>query len=144
VELAIPRRAKAPEVQTFSRLPSGPGSGQILALVILYELQAIARFPRVQDFVSSCRLVKCAQESGGKRLGTSGKTIGTVPPRWALAAAAVLFLRQRQPGRADFTKLACKHGTATAVTVRAHKLGRAVDSRLTREHAVDLTRSVTA
>jgi transposase len=70
VELSIPRSAKAHDVQTFARLQSVPGIGQILALVIVYEVQAIARFPRVQDFVSYCRVVKCAKESGGKRLGS--------------------------------------------------------------------------
>jgi transposase len=79
VELYLPRTAKAHDVQTFARLQSVPGIGQILALVILYEIQDSARFPRVQDFVSSCRLVKCAKESGGKRLGTSGKKIGNRP-----------------------------------------------------------------
>ena len=71
MERYITRTAKAHEGQTFSRLQSVPGIGQILALVILYEMQDIARFPRVQDFVSYCRLVKCAKESNGKRLGTS-------------------------------------------------------------------------
>jgi len=126
VELYITRTAKAHDVQTFSRLQSVPGIGQILALVILYELQDSARFPRGQDFVSYCRLVKCAKESGGKRLGTSGKKIGTVHLRWAFAEAAVLFLRHTQPGKAYFTKLAHNHGKATALTVLAHKLARAV------------------
>ena len=70
----------------------------------LYEIQDIARFPRVQDFVSYCRLVKCAKESNGKRLGTAGKKIGNVHLRWAFAEAAVLFLRQNQPGKEYFTK----------------------------------------
>src|SRR2546429_1233697 len=49
VELYITRTAKAHDVQTFSRLQSVPGIGQILALVLLYEIQDITRFPRVQD-----------------------------------------------------------------------------------------------
>ena len=138
------RRAKAHDVRTFSRLHSVPGSGQLLALVMLYESQDSARFPRVPDFVSSCRLVKWAKASKGKRLGTAGKTIGNVPLRWAFAAAAVLFLRHHQPGTAYCTQLAPKPGKAKALPVLAHKLGRAVYSRLTREQAVDLTRFVTA
>jgi transposase len=126
VELSITRRAKAQDGQTFARLQSVPGIGQILALVILDELQDIPRFPRVQDFVSYCRLVNCAQESGGKRLGTSGKKIGNVHLRWAFAQAAVLFLRHNHPGNDDFTNLAHKHGKAKALTVLAHQLGRAV------------------
>ena len=143
-ELSMPRTAKAHDVQTFARLQSVPGSGQILALVMLSEIQNSARFPRVQDFASYCRLVKCAKESGGKRLGTSGKKIGTGPLRWAFAAAAVLFLRHHQPGKAYFTTWAHKPGTATALTVLAHKLGRAVYYLLTREHALDLKRFVSA
>lgn len=144
VELYITRSAKTHDVQTFARLQSVPGIGHILALVIWYEIQDIARFPRVQDFVSYCRLVKCAKESNGKRLGTSGKKIGTAHLRWAFAEAAVLFLRQSQPGKAYFTKLEPKHGKAKALTVLAHKLGRAGYFMRTREQAFALNRFVTA
>ncbi len=144
VELYITRTAKAHDVQTFSRLQSVPGIGQILALVILSEMQDSARFPRVQDFVSYCRLVQCAKESGGKRLGTSGKKIGHVPRRWAFAEAAVLCLRHNQPGKEYFTQLAQKHGNATALTVLAHKVGRAVYYRRSREQAFALHRFVSA
>lgn len=126
VELSITRSAKAPEGPTFTRLHSVPGIGQILALVSLSEIQDISRFPRVQDFVSSCRVVKCAKESTGNRLGTSGKKIGNVPLRWAFAEAAILFLRQNQLGKAYFAKLEHPHGKAKALTVLGHKLARAV------------------
>ncbi len=89
-------------------------------------------------------MVKCAKESGGKRLGTSGKKIGNVHLRWAFAEAAVLFLRQNQPGKEYFAKLERKHGKGKAPTVLAHKLARAVYSMLTRAQAFDLTRFVTA
>jgi transposase len=144
VDLYITRTAKTHDVQTCARLQSVPGIGQILALVLLYESQDIARFPRVQDFVSYCRLVKCAKESGGKRLGTSGKKIGNVPLRWAFAEAAVLFLRQNQPGKDYFTQLERKHGKGKALTVLAHKLARAVYYMRTRAQAFDLQRFVTA
>lgn len=78
-ELSSPRTAKTHEVQTCARRQSVPGSGQILAVVLLYEIQDSARFPRVQDFVSDCRWVQCAKASGGKRLGTAGKKIGNGP-----------------------------------------------------------------
>jgi transposase len=143
-ELYITRTAKAHDVQTFARLQSVPGIGEILALVLLSEIQDSARFPRGQDFVSYCRVVKCAKESNGKRLGTSGTKIGNVPLRWAFAAAAVLFLRHNQPGKAYFTKLEHKQGKATALTVLAHKLARAVYYLLAREQAFDLKRFVTA
>lgn len=62
-------------------------------------MQNIARFPRVQDFVSYCRLVKCAKESAGKKYGTSGKKIGNAYLKWAFSEAAVLFLRQNPEGQ---------------------------------------------
>ena len=144
VALYLTRSAKAHDVQTFARLQSVPGSGQILALVLLYEIQDIQRFPRVQAFVSYCRLVKCAKASNGKRVGTSGKKSGNGPLRWAFAEAAVLCLRQSQPGKEYFAKLERQHGQATALTVLAHKLARAVYYLLMREQAFDLTRFVTA
>jgi transposase len=67
LELSLVNTAKAHHAQIFSRLRSIPGVGKILALVLLYEIHDINRFPRVQEFVSYCRLVKCAKESAGKR-----------------------------------------------------------------------------
>jgi len=144
VELSLTRTAKGHDGPPFPRRQSVPGIGPILALVILYESQDLARFPRVQDFVSYCRLVKCAKASNGKRLGTSGKKIGNVHLRWAFAEAAILFLGQNQLGKAYFTKPEHKHGKAKALTVLAHKLARAVYSMLAREQAFDLQRFVPA
>ena len=138
------RAAKAHNVNTFYRLRSVPGIGKILALVLLYEIHDIARFPRVQDFVSYCRLVKCAQESAGKRSGTSGKKIGNPHLKWAFSEAAVLFLRLNRPGQQYFAKLERKHGKGKALTVLAHKLARAVYYMLTRERAFDMKRFLTA
>jgi transposase len=67
LEPDLVQTATAHDAQTFYRLCSIPGVGKILALVRLYEIHDIRRFPRVQAFVSSCRLVKCAKESAGKR-----------------------------------------------------------------------------
>jgi transposase len=67
LESPIVRTAQQHDANTFYRLRSIPGVGQILALVMRYAIHAIQRFPRVQDCVSSCRLVTCAKESAGKR-----------------------------------------------------------------------------
>jgi len=144
VELYITRTAKGHDPQSFARLQSVPGIGQILALVILYEIQDITRFPRVQDFLSYGRLVKCAKESAGKRYGLSGKKIGNPQLKWAFSEAATLFLRQSQPGKAYFAKLERKHGKGKALTVLAQKLARAVYFMLSRHQAFDLTRLVSA
>jgi transposase len=99
LELYIVRTAKEHDVNTFYRLRSVPGIGKILALVILYEIHDIGRFPRVQDFVSYCRLVKCAKISAGKRRGTSGKKIGNAHLKWAFSQVAVMFLRNNPDGQ---------------------------------------------
>lgn len=144
VERSRTRSAKAHDVQTFARLQSVPGIGQMLALVIRYEIPDMQRFPRVHEFVSYCRRVKGAKDSGGKRRGTSGKQIGTVHLRWAVAAAAVLFLRQSQPGQASVAKLEHPQGKAPALTVLAHKRGRAGYDLRTREQVFALKRFVPA
>ena len=118
--------AKAHDADSYFRIRSIPGIGRILGLVILYEIHDISRFPRVQDFVSYCRLVKSAKESAGKRMGTSGKKIGNVHLKWAFSEAAVLFLRRNPNARSYRDKLARKHGKAKSLTILAHKLARAI------------------
>jgi transposase len=126
VELTIVQTAKQHDAHTLYRLQSVPGIGKILSLVLLYEIHDISRFPRVQDFVSYCRLVKCARESAGKRSGTSGAKIGNAYLKWAFSEAAVLFLRNNPVGQKYLTRLEKKHGKGKAFTVLAHKLARAV------------------
>jgi len=138
LELDLVQTAKAHDAQTFYRLRSIPGVGKILALVLLYEIHDIRRFPRVQEFVSYCRLVKCAKESAGKRYGSSGKKIGNAYLKWAFSEAAVLFLRNNPAGQKYLTRLARKHGKGKALTILAHKLARAVYYMLKRDTAFDL------
>jgi transposase len=99
LELAIVKTAKQHDANTLYLLQTVPGLGKILSLVLLYEMHDIARFPRVQDFVSYCRLVKCAKASAGKRYGTSGTKIGNASLTWAFSEAAVLFLRNNPAGQ---------------------------------------------
>ena len=104
-----------------------------MSLVLLYEMHDITRFPRVQDCVSSCRWVKCAKESAGKRSGTSGKKIGHAYLTWAFSEAAVLFLHNNPQGQKFLARLEKKHGQGKALTIVAHKLARAVYYMLTRD-----------
>jgi transposase len=98
-----------------------PGIGKILSLVLLYERHQIDRFPKVQDFVSYCRLVKGAQESASKRWGTSGKKIGNAHLTWAFSEAAALCLRHNEPGQKYLARLEKKHDKGKALTILAHK-----------------------
>ena len=140
LELYLLRTAKLHDAHAFYRLRSVPGIGKILALVLLYEIHDINRFPTVQDFVSYSRLVKCAKESAGKRQGTSGKKIGNVHLKWAFSEASVLFLRANPKGQRFVEKLSSKHGKAKALSILAHKLGRAVYYMLSRKQAFDMNK----
>src|ERR671918_392649 len=132
VELSILTTAKQHDANTLYLLRAVPGIGEILSLVLLYEIHDLQRFPRVQDFVSYCRLVKCAKESAGKRYGTSGAKRGNAYLKWAFSEAAILFLRNNPAGQKYLTRLEKKHGKGKALTVLAHKLTRAVYDMLKR------------
>jgi transposase len=125
VERSILKATKPHNANTRYLLRTVPGIGELLSLVLLYEIHDVQRFPRGQEFVSSCRLVKCAKESAGKRYGTSGTKLGNADLTWAFAEAAVLFLRANPAGQKYLGRLAQKHGQGKALTVLAHKLARA-------------------
>jgi transposase len=126
LERYLAQTAHGHDPVSLALLRTIPGVGNILALVMLYEIEQIARFPRVQAFVSSCRLVKSAKESHGKRYGTSGKKIGNAHLPWAFSEAAVLFLKTNEPAQTYLAKLATRHGKGKALSILAHNLGRAV------------------
>ena len=126
LERFIVNQVKEHDYDLYRRLRTIPGVGKILALTILYEVHDIARFPRVQEFASYSRLVKCAKESAGKRLGSSGKKIGNVHLKWAFSEAAICFLRGNAQGQKYLQRMSRKHGKGKALSILAHKLGRAV------------------
>jgi transposase len=143
-ELPIVKAARPHDAHTLYLLQTVPGIGKILRLVLRYAIHAIQRFPRGQDFVSYCRLVKCAKESAGKRYGTAGTNIGNAYLTWAFSEAAVLFLRDHPAGQKSLTRLEKKHGQGTALTLRAQKLGRAVYYMFKRHKAFDMDKLLQA
>jgi transposase len=132
LELTIVREAKRHDADAFHRLRSVPGIGKVLALTILYEIHDITRFDRVQTFASYARLVKGQKQSAGKPLGPSGAKMGNVHLKWAFSEAAVLFLRHTKDGKKLLAGIAKKHGKGKALSILAHKIGRAVFYMLSR------------
>ena len=126
LERSIMKLAIHHDPVSYALLQSVYGIGIIGSLTILYEIEDISRFPRVQDFVSYARLVKCDRTSAGKSYGTSGAKIGNAHLKWAFSEAAVLFLRGNEPGKKYYERLIKKHGKGKALSILAHKLGRAV------------------
>lgn len=109
----------------YSLLKTIPGVGRILGLTILYEIENIERFPKVQNFVSYCRLVKCPRESSGKRMGSKNSKIGNANLKWAFSDAACLFIRDNDMSKQYHQKLVNKYGRGKALSIIAHKLARA-------------------
>lgn len=90
--------------------------------------------------LTSARLVKCAKESAGKKSGYSGKKIGNAYLKWAFSEAAVLFLRGNPDAQKAIARLASKHGKGKALSILAHRLGRAVYVMLTKRQPFDKAR----
>lgn len=137
LEFHLGKAAKQHDAHTIYLLQTVPGIGKILRLVLLDEIHAIARFPSVHDLVSSCRLVKGAKASAGKRSGTSGTKIGHADLTWAFSEAAVLFLRAHPAGQKYLARLEKKHGTGQALTILAHQLARAGSDMVKRRVVFD-------
>jgi hypothetical protein len=120
--------ATHPDAHPRSLWQTVPGIGQLLRLVLLYDMHALARFPPGQDVGSSCRLVTCAKAAAGTRVGTSGKNIGHAHRQWAFAEAATLCLRHHPAGQHSRARLENKHAQGNALPILAHPLARAVSA----------------
>jgi transposase len=140
LELYLTRTAKVDDVQTYYRLQSIPGVGKVLALILLYETHDVQRFADVGPFLSYARLVRCAHESAGKKVGTGGKKIGNAHLRWAFGEAACLFLRGSERAKKWKQKQQAQRGEATALAILAARLGRAVYHILRKREAFDEAR----
>jgi transposase len=138
VERHILHAAKELDADVLYRLQSVPGIGKILALAIHYEIGDVARFPTVQDFASYARLVKPSKESAGRLHGHGGQKIGNPHLKWAFSEAAVLFLRNNPAGHKLLARYERKHGKPKALSILAHRLGRAVYTILKRKTVFDM------
>jgi transposase len=140
LELYLTRTAKVDDPQAYQRLRSVPGVGPALALVLLYEIHDIRRFPAVGQFLSYARLVRCAHESAGKKKGSGGNKIGNAHLKWAFSEATCLFLRASEQAKQWLARREKKRGKARALGAFAARLGRAVYHMLRKKEAFDVTR----
>jgi transposase len=139
-ELYLSRTAKVDDVQAIHRLRSVPGIGKVLALILLYEIHDIRRFPEVGQFLSYARLVRCTHESAGKKQGTGGNKIGNAHLKWAFSEAACLFVRESEQAKKWLARREKKHGKARALGALAARLGRAVYHLLRKREVFDRQR----
>ncbi len=137
LEAYLVRHVKSFDPRTYFRLQSVPGIGKVLALIILYEVGDLSRFPTVQSFCSYSRLVKCPRESAGKTYGYGGGKIGNAHLKWAFSEATALLMRESDRAKAFVAKHEKKHGKGKAMSILAHKLGRAIYFMWRRNDAFD-------
>ena len=138
LEWYIEKTARKHDYKSLMLLRSIPGVGQILALVILYEIHDTKRFPSVQDFSSYARLVRPVKESAGKWAGVSNKKIGNHHLKWAIKEATILMLRSSDEAKKYVAKLEKKYNKGKALGIFAHKLGRAIYFMLKNSEAFNM------
>jgi transposase len=126
IELYILKHAKAHRPQDLYLLQTIPGVGEILSLVILYELHDINRFEKVQHFSSYCRLIRPTKESAGKIKSGGGKKMGNPFLKWAFSEAVLLLIRESDAVKDLHAQLKNRYGKARALAILSHKLGRTV------------------
>jgi len=126
LESHLIRTAKVDDPVAFHLLRTVPGIGPILALIMLYEVHQIGRFPEAGNFLSYSRLVRCEHESAGKIKGARCKKIGNAHLRWAFGEAACLMLRCHEPAKRWLQRKETKCGKAKALGILAAEIARAV------------------
>jgi hypothetical protein len=75
-----------------------------------------------------------------RRACTGGAKMGNVHLTWAFSEAAVLFVRHTTDGKALRATLTKTHGKGKALSILAHKLGRAVFYMLSRDTVFSMDR----
>jgi transposase len=126
LERHLVRNATIDDPVTFGLLRTIPGIGPILGLILLYEIDAIARFPEAGNFLSYSRLVRCEHSSAGKVKGSGSKKIGNAHLKWAFSEAACLMIRAVPAVKGWMQRQEKKRGKRKALSVLEAKIGRCV------------------
>ena len=117
--------ARARLREEFSSLLTVWGIGKVLGLTVMYEVGEIARFPKVGNFASYCRLVKSTRLSAGKRKGSGNSRNGNPYLSWAFSEAAHFAVRYHPEAKKCFQRKRSKTNGIIAIRTVAHKLARA-------------------
>ena len=130
-----PLLVPTPDVQ---RLLWIPGIGRIVAFTILLEVDSIARFPSARDFVSYCRLVPGAGNSGGKTRHKRTKD-GNRYLKLAFSHAAVRAIQYYPEIQRFYRTMARRKPRIVARALVAKELARIVYYVLTKQEAFNGT-----
>ena len=129
IEKQLPFEASA------ERLMAVPGLGKVGAWIILAEIGDITRFPSSKQFVSYCRLVPGAKDSGGAHRHKSADKNGNKYLRAAFGQAAVSAYTHYKVVKKFYRKIKRRSGRPVARAVVAKELAKGVWHMLTRNEA---------
>jgi len=127
--------------QSYKRLLTVPGIGEILAFTIMLETGDINRFDDVGNYVSYGRLVGSSHWTNGKRKGSGNTKNGNAFLCWAFMEAANFAIRYEPKIRAYYQRKEAKTKRVIALKAVAHKLGRACYHMIKEDVAFDITRA---
>lgn len=117
---------QVPFEEAAERLMAVPGLGKVGAWTILAEIGDITRFPSAKQFVSYCRLVPGAKDSGGARRHKSGNKDGNRYLRAAFGQAAVSAYTHYKVVKKFYRKMKRRSGKPVARAVVAKELAKGV------------------
>jgi transposase len=127
--------------QSYKRLLTVPGIGEILAFTIMLETGDIGRFEDVGNYVSYGRLVGSSHWTNGKRKGSGNTKNGNAFLCWAFMEAANFAIRFDPKIRAYYQRKQAKTKRVIALKAVAHKLARACYHMIKEDVAFDITRA---
>jgi transposase len=142
IERAIRAQAKEYNRTMHNLLLTMPGIGDMMSLVILYEIGDINRFASAQKFSSYCRLVKCERESGGKRYKGGNQKIGNPYLKWAIGEIIIHAPRTSPVIDKYYQHLINKNGKKKAKAIMNHKFGVAIYYMLKNKQGFDEQRFI--
>lgn len=102
------------EFPDYDRISQVPGIGKLSSWSILAEVGDISRFKSDKNFVSYCRLVPGAADSGGKRRHKSRNKDGNKYLKVAFSQAAIGAVSFYPPVRAFYNKIRRRSGKHVA------------------------------
>ena len=142
IEKELEKQVKKTFERDYTLLRTVPGVGRILALSILFEMDAVSRFPTVKDFVSYSRLVKGSVASAGKVKGLCGGKMGNAYLRWTFGQVAIIAKRSHPLLGVYADRLVAKHGKFKGNAILANKLARTVYFMLQKGTVFDVERVI--
>lgn len=142
IEAEIRAKAKFHDRTSLNLLLSVPGIGDMMSLIILYEIGDINRFPSAQRFSSYSRIVKCERESAGKKTKGGFQKIGNPYLKWAFSEIIIHAPATSPYIKNFYDRLIEKFGKQRAKRIITHKFGVAIFYMLKNKQVFDEQRFI--